>query len=97
VIARGNEVLILRNISSLGNFLKRQQSFSGGEVQALGWNGAMLAETWRSPEIPGYLADFQVQNLDGAPGTQLVVAVILASESIFSGAGNSALLVSRMQ
>jgi len=22
--------------------------------------GAMLIETWRSPEIPGYLADFQV-------------------------------------
>jgi TolB-like protein len=97
VIARGNEVLILRNISILGNFLKRQQSFSGGEVQALSWNGAMMTETWKSPEISGYLADFQVQNLDGAPGTQLVVAVILASESIFSGAGNSALLVSRMQ
>ncbi len=97
VIGRGNEVLILRNISTLGNFLKRTRSFSGGEVQALGWNGAMLAETWKSPEIPGYLADFQVQNLDGAPGTQLVVAVILAGESILSGASNSALLVSRMQ
>ncbi len=97
LIARGNEILILRNISFLGNFLKRQQSFSGGEVQALRWNGAMMTETWRSPEISGYLADFQVQNLDGAPGTQLVVAVILAKESIFSGAGNSALLVSRMQ
>jgi hypothetical protein len=57
----------------------------------------MLAETWKSPEIPGYLADFQVQNLDGAPGTQLVVAVILPGESIFSGGGNSALLVTRMQ
>lgn len=98
VIARGNEVLILRNISgSLGGILKRTQSFIGGEVQVLGWNGAMLVETWKSPEIPGYLADFQVQNLDGAPGTQLVVAVILPGGSIFSGAGNSALLVSRMQ
>jgi len=29
----------------------------------------MLMEPWRSPEIPGYLADFQVQNLDSAPGT----------------------------
>ena len=97
VIARGNEVFILRNISSLGNLLKRTTSFSGGEVQVLTWNGAMLAETWKSPEIPGYLADFQVQNLDGAPGTQLVVAVILPGESIFSGGGNSALLVTRMQ
>jgi len=63
----------------------------------MGWNGAMLMEPWRSPEIPGYLADFQVQNLDSAPGTQLVVAVILASESILSGGSGSALMVSRRQ
>ena len=97
VIARGTEIIILRNIAILGNFLKRQQAFSGGEVQALSWNGAMFVETWRSPEISGYLADFQVQSLDGAPGTQLVVAVIYDKEALLSGAGNSALLVSRLQ
>ena len=97
LIARGNEILILRNISPTGNLFKRQQYFSGGEVQALGWNGAMFMETWRSPEIPGYLADFQVQNLEGAPGTELVVAVNLPKESILSGGSLSALMVSRMQ
>ncbi len=97
VIARGNEILILRNISPTSNLFKRQPYFSGGEVQALGWNGAMFMEMWRSPEIPGYLADFQVQNLDGAPGTALVVAVNLPKESILSGGNLSALMVSRMQ
>jgi hypothetical protein len=97
VIARGSELLILRNISPVGNLFKRQLTFSGGEVQALGWNGALFMETWRSPEIPGYLADFQVQNLDGAPGSELVVAVNLPKESILSGSSLSALMVSRMQ
>ncbi len=97
VIARGSEILIIRNISPVGNLFKRQLSFTGGEVQALGWNGAMFMETWRSPEIPGYLADFQIQSLDGAPGNALVVAVNLPKESFLSGGSLSALMVSRLQ
>jgi len=97
LIVRGSEVLILRNISLMGNLFKRQTTFSGGEVQALGWNGAMFMETWKSPEIPGYLADFQIQNLDGAPGSELIVAVNLPKESILSLENSSALMVSRLQ
>jgi len=97
VISRGNEILILRNISPLGQFFKRQQYYTGGEVQSLVWNGAMFMETWRSQEIPGYLVDFQTQDLDGAPGIELVVAVNLPKESILSGGGNSALMISRIQ
>jgi TolB-like protein len=97
VIARGNEIFILRNLSLVGQFFKRTKYYSGGEVQSLGWNGAMFMETWKSQEIPGYLVDFQTQDLDGAPGTELVVAVNLPKESLLSGERNSALMISRMQ
>jgi hypothetical protein len=97
MIIRGSEIFILRNISPVGNLFKRLATFSGGEVQALGWNGTMFMETWKSPEISGYLADFQIQNLDGAPGSELIVAVNLPKESLLSGGSLSALMVSRMQ
>ena len=97
VIARGNELFILRNISPLGQFFKRQTYYTGGEVQSLVWSGAMFMETWRSAEIPGSIIDFQSQDLDGAPGMELVVAVNLPRESAFSGQPNSALMIGRIQ
>lgn len=97
VISRGNELLILRNHSPLGHFFKRQTYYTGGEIESLVWSGAMFMETWKSVEIPGTVVDFQNQNLDGAPGRELVVAVNLPRESIFSGQAGSALMIGRLQ
>jgi len=97
VIARGNELFILRNISPLGQLFKKQTYYTGGEVQSLVWSGAMFMETWRSVEIAGYMVDFQNQDLDGAPGMELVVAVNLPREGILSGGSNSALMIGRFQ
>jgi TolB-like protein len=97
VIARGNELFMLRNISPLGQFFKKQTYYTGGEVQSLAWSGAMFMETWRSAEVPGYMVDFQNQDLDGAPGMELVVAVNLPRESVLSGQSGSALMIGRFQ
>jgi hypothetical protein len=97
VIARGNELFILRNISPLGQFFKKQTYYTGGEVQSLVWSGAMFMETWRSAEIPGSMVDFQNQDLDGAPGMELVLAVNLPREGILSGQSGSALMIGRFQ
>jgi len=36
----------------------------------------MLAETWRTKEIPGYIADYQVKDFDNDGEVELVVAVV---------------------
>jgi hypothetical protein len=97
LISRGDEIFILRNISVIGQFFKRQKYYSGGEIQTLAWNGSMFMERWRSQEIPGYLADLQTQNAPGLSGSELIAAVNLPKESILSGDGNSALMVGRIQ
>ncbi len=96
-IVRKNEVLILRNISPIGQLFKRTKYYTGGEVQSLVWNGAMFIERWRSQEIPGYLADLQVRDLDGNPGNELIVAMNLPREGVLSGYKSSALMVSPLQ
>jgi len=97
VISRGNEVFLIRNISPVGQLFKRTKYYTGGEVQSLVWTGAMLTERWKSQEISGYVADFQMGDIDGNQGKELIVAVNLPKESMLSGDQNSAVLITRMQ
>jgi TolB-like protein len=97
VISQGDEIVVIRNKSLIGDFFKRQKFYSGGEVQRLVWNGAMLMESWKSQEIPGYLADFQIQDIIGDQGKELVVAVNLPKESVLSFEKSSALMISRLR
>lgn len=97
LISRGNEIIVIRNISPIGDFFKRQKYFNKGEVQSLIWTGAMFMENWKSREISGYLADFQIQDLDGDRKKELIVAVNLPRESILSLEKNSVLLLTRWE
>jgi TolB-like protein len=97
VISQGDEILVIRNKSPIGQFFKRQKYYSGGEVQRLVWNGAMLMENWKSSEIQGYLVDFQIQDILGDQGKEMILAVNLPKESVLSWEKSSALMVSRLQ
>ena len=97
LLARGDEIIVIRNLSPVGNFFKREQIFSGGEIQALVWSGNTFIERWKSKTIEGYVADFQLQDFDTIPGKELIVALNLPKESILSLEAKSALMVGRVQ
>ena len=97
LLARGDEIIVIRNLSPIGNFFKREKVFGGGEIQALAWTGSMFVERWKSKEIQGYVLDFQIQDFDALPGKELIVAVNLPKESFLSRGGSSALMVGRAQ
>jgi len=97
VIPRGRDILVIRNISSTGQLLMRTKSYSKGEIQILTWTGAMFMASWKSQEIQGYLADFQIQDVDKEKGKELIVAINLPTEGFLSGGKNSALMVSRIE
>ncbi len=97
VLSRGDDVFIIRNISPIGQVLKRQKIYSKGIMQRLNWTGALFVETWKSSEISGYLADFQIQDVDHIKGQELIVAVNLPKEGIFSGGRNGAVMVTRLE
>jgi hypothetical protein len=91
VIAKGEEIFIIRNISAIGQIFARAQYYTKGELKRLTWTGAMFMETWRSQEISGYLADFQYQERKQDQAKELIVAVNLASTE-----GSGALMVGRV-
>ena len=94
VIAKGEDIFIIRNISAIGQLFARAKYYNKGEVKRLTWNGAMFMESWRSQEISGYLADFQYQERKQDQAKELIVAVNLPKESILSTDSSSTLMVS---
>jgi len=97
IAVEGEEIVLIRNSSPVGDLFKRAKYFSGGEIQSLAWGGAMFQERWKTKEISGYVVDFAIQDMGGGSGKVLIAAVNLPKESVLSSSTNSALLISRFQ
>jgi TolB-like protein len=76
------EVIVNKNHFSSGRLVERVRLFDKGEVYDLAWDGMMLAEQWRTREIPGYIADYQVKDFDNDGDRELVVAIVSESKSL---------------
>jgi TolB-like protein len=94
VIAKGEDLFIIHNVSAIGEIFARSKYYSKGEVKRLAWTGATFVETWRSQEISGYLADFQLQERKEDRTKELFVAVAEPTAGILSTDSSSALMVS---
>jgi TolB-like protein len=70
------EVIVNKNHFSTGRFFERTRLFDRAEIYNLVWDGLMLAENWRTKEIPGYIADYQVKDFDNDGQRELVVAMV---------------------
>jgi hypothetical protein len=75
------EVIVNRNIPS-GRALKRTRSFETGEIYCLGWEEDNLITDWKTREINGYIADYQVKDVDNDGQEELVVGVVKTEGSI---------------
>ena len=74
------EVLINKNISKTMNLLPKFRLYESAEVYNLNWDGLNLSENWRSRLIDGYVADFQLKDVDSDGIDELVVAVVFSFE-----------------
>jgi len=74
-----NELVTVRSDELTGKHLSRFRKFNRGQFVGLTWDGAGLAETWRTRKLSGRVADFAVGDLDGDGGQDLV-AVLVARE-----------------
>lgn len=84
-----NELIVNKNRSSFRLF-DREKMFESGEIHNLIWEDGILATNWKTREISGYIADFQVKDVDNDGEEELVVAVVYSSTSgIMGGPGTS--------
>ena len=74
------EVLIPKNISKTMNLLPKFRLYETSEIYNLQWDGVNLSENWRSRVIEGYVADYQLKDIDSDGIDELVVAVVYSRE-----------------
>jgi TolB-like protein len=83
-------VLILKNSSPVGRFSKNDKFDSSGELYDLEWNGLGLFEYWKTKKISGYVADYQLKDIDNDGQKEIVLALVLSDGST---TGNTSVIV----
>jgi TolB-like protein len=72
------EILVVKNLSAMGRVLKNMPLFTSSEVYNLEWDGLGLAEVWRTKKISGYVADYQIRDIDNDGQDEIVLALVLS-------------------
>jgi TolB-like protein len=68
-----DEVTAVVNKFTGGAHLEHVRIYDKGYVVSLAWDGLGLAEVWRTQDVPGYVADFQIRDCDNDGRDELVV------------------------
>ena len=73
------EIIIVKNLSTVGRVLKNVKLFTSSEIYDLEWDGLGLVENWKTRKISGYVADYQLKDLDNDGQKQIVLALVLST------------------
>jgi TolB-like protein len=71
------EMIIVKNISSVGRLFKNYRLFTSSEIYDLEWDKLGMSEKWRTKKINGYVADYAVKDVDNDGKPELVLALNL--------------------
>jgi hypothetical protein len=69
-----HELIINRNIGNAA--FERAKTFEKGEVFNMAWDENMFIKNWQTRELSGYIADYQVRDVDNDGRDELVVALV---------------------
>jgi TolB-like protein len=80
------QVIVNKNDFTLGSMFDRLKAYDKGEIHSLVWDESALTTNWKTREIKGYIADYQVKDVENTGNDELVVAVISPDDEGISGA-----------
>jgi len=70
------EMIIVKNLSSVGRIFKNLKLFTSSEIYNLEWDGLGMAENWRTNKINGYIADYCFKDVDNDGKPEIVLALV---------------------
>jgi hypothetical protein len=73
------ELIVARNFSQERRWFENLRLFTSGEVYHMEWDGLGFTEKWRTKKIQGYLADYQIKDIDNDGKPELVIALVTTS------------------
>jgi len=80
-----SEVIVNRNVFTMGKLFERIRFSEGGQVYDLVWEEEGLQTNWKTRNIQGYVADFQVKDADNDGAPDLLIAMQAPIEETVSG------------
>jgi TolB-like protein len=72
------EIIIVKNLSSVGRVFKHLKLFTSSEIYNLEWDGLGMAENWRTKKINGYVADYCFKDINNDGKPEIVLALVLS-------------------
>ena len=80
------QVIVNKNdFGTTGLAVERVKIYNKGEIYNLGWEQNRLTTNWKTREIGGYIADYQIRDIANTGEEELVVAAVLPQEGGFTG------------
>jgi TolB-like protein len=75
------QVIVNKNEFTSGTLFERLRVYESGEMYNLIWQEDTLTTNWKTREVKGYIADYQVKDVDNDGNEELVVAVVAPATS----------------
>jgi TolB-like protein len=79
------EIIVVKNISTVARTLQQAKFFTSAEVYNLEWDGMGMVENWRTKKISGYVADYQIKDIDNDGENEVVLALVLSTSGLTKG------------
>ncbi len=76
------EVIVNKNELASGITFDKIRVFEKGEIHDLIWDQDYLTTSWKTREIRGYIADYQIKDVDNDGEEELVVAAVAPEEGV---------------
>jgi len=71
-----DDIVTVVNEFSGGRHIERTRIYKKGYIASLTWDGMSMAKAWRTQDIPGYVADFQLKDVDGDGRDELITVSV---------------------
>lgn len=72
------DLIVVKNLSTVGRVFQNMKLFSTSEVYDLEWNGLGFVENWKTKRIQGYIADYQIKDIDNDGKPDVVLSLVLS-------------------
>ncbi|UCD71749.1 MAG: VCBS repeat-containing protein [Syntrophobacterales bacterium] len=76
------DVITCKNTFSLGRIIERVRSHKTGEMVNLSWDGMGLSESWSTRPVVGYIADYQIGDIDGDGLDEMLVGLVKKKDTL---------------
>jgi len=75
------QLLVLKNLTA-SRILKNVKIFTSSEFYNLTWDSMGLSESWHTRKMGGYVADYQIKDIDNDGQDEIVMALVTSSGSM---------------